>query len=181
MEDITIIDMFFERSEKAISMLLDKYGRFGRKLAQGILRSEEDTEECINTACMRIWNAIPPKRPENLGGYFCRIIRNIAVTEYKKERKRMENEADAELYEIIPDGSTVENQYEAKIISELINEFLGGLNKKNRTIFISRYYLGMSLLSIGDSLGMSEGAVKSRLHRLRTDLKKFLQERGVEL
>lgn len=181
MEDKNIIELFFERSEKGITELMNKYGRLSRSLVKGILHREEDCEECLNTACMRIWNAIPPKRPENLGGYFCRIVRNTAISEYYRDKKRSENETDTELYEIIPDGSTVEHIYEAKIISGLINEFLGKQNKKNRHIFVSRYYLSLSLSAIGDTLGMSESAVKSRLHRIRLQLKEFLQERGVEV
>lgn len=181
MDDKKIIELFFQRSEKAITELMNKYGRLSRSLAQGILRIEEDCEECLNTACMRIWSAIPPKNPENLGGYFCRIVRNIAISEYQRAKKRSENETDTELYEIIPDSRSVELSYESKRISEFINEFLEKQNKKNRHIFVSRYYLGMPLTVIGDSLSMSESAVKSRLHRMRCELKVFLQERGVEI
>lgn len=181
MNDKGIIRLFFERSEKAITELLNKYGRLSRSLARGMLLSEEDCEECINTACMRVWSAIPPKIPENLGGYFCRIVRNIAISEYHRSKKRAENETETELYEIIPDTRTVELLYESERISELINEFLKKQNKKNRRIFVSRYYLSLSLSAIGGSLGMSESAVKSRLYRIRCELKKFLQERGVEI
>lgn len=181
MEDKNIIELFFERSEKAITELLNKYGRLSRSLAQGILLSEEDCDECMNTACMRMWNAIPPKKPENLGGYFCRIVRNIAISEYHRDKKRAENETETELYEIIPDTRTVELEYEAGRISGLLNEFLEKQNKKNRRIFVSRYYLNLSLSAISSSMGMGEGAIKSRLYRMRAELKDFLQERGVEI
>ncbi len=181
MDDKNIIGLFFRRSEKAITELMNKYGRLCRKIAQGILMNSEDCEECVNSACLRMWNAIPPKNPENLGGYFCRTVRNLALTEYHKSKQRSDNEAEAELYEIIPDSLTVEKQFEANRISGLINEFLDGQNKKNRQIFVSRYFLSLSLSDIGDSLNMSEGAIKSRLFRIRADLKVYLTERGVEV
>lgn len=130
---------------------------------------------------MKIWNAIPPKNPENLGGYFCRIVRNSAISAYRKEKCHSENELDNELSEIIPDSLTVERQSEANYIAELMNEFLNGQKKKNRQIFVSRYYLNLSLSEIGNGAGITEAAVKLRLFRMRSDLKKFLTERGVEI
>ncbi len=181
MDDKNITELFFKRSEQAITELMKKYGRICLKCANGILYSAEDSEECVNSACMKMWNAIPPKNPENLGGYFIRAVRNIAISTYRKEKSRSENELDNELFEIIPDSNTLEKQYDSNRISELINEFLEKEKKKNRSIFVSRYYLNLSLSDIGESLGMSESAVKSRLHRIRTDLRKFLTERGVEI
>ena len=181
LEDKDIVELFFNRSEKAITEMMDKYGRLCHGVARGVLRSEEDSEECLNTACMRIWNAIPPKRPEKLGGYFCRIVRNIAINEYHRNKKRTDNETDTELCEIIPAERTVEIEYDAQEISRLINEFLEKHKKKNRQIFVSRYYMGTSLSVIGDMLGMSESAVKSRLHRIRDGLRAYLIERGIDI
>ena len=53
MEDQVIIDMYFARDEQAISCTADKYGRLLRSIAYGILRSQEDSEECENDTYMK--------------------------------------------------------------------------------------------------------------------------------
>lgn len=62
MEDAQIIELFFVRSEDAISELDKKYGKLCHKLADNILASAQDAEECVNDAYLSTWNAIPPRR-----------------------------------------------------------------------------------------------------------------------
>ena len=62
MEDAQIIELFFVRSEDAISELDKKYGKLCHKLADNILASAQDAEECVNDAYLSTWNAIPLRR-----------------------------------------------------------------------------------------------------------------------
>ena len=57
MEDAQIIELFFARSEDAISELDKKYGKLCHKLADNILASAQDAEECVNDAYLSTWNA----------------------------------------------------------------------------------------------------------------------------
>ena len=57
MEDAQIIQLFFARSEDAISELDKKYGKLCHKLADNILASAQDAEECVNDAYLSTWNA----------------------------------------------------------------------------------------------------------------------------
>ena len=79
MEDSLIVDLYFERNEQAIAETQNKYGRLCTKIAAGILKRYEDAEEAVSSSYMKLWNAIPPKRPESLCGYLCRIVRNTAL------------------------------------------------------------------------------------------------------
>ena len=61
MEDAQIVELFFARSEDVISELDQKYGKLYHKLADNILKSAQDAEECVNDAYLSTWNAIPPQ------------------------------------------------------------------------------------------------------------------------
>ena len=82
MKDHEIIDLFFERSEQAITELIDKYGAAIKNVASNILKDAQDVEECTNDTCLTVWNRIPPKHPKYLGAYSCRIARNICLNRY---------------------------------------------------------------------------------------------------
>ena len=181
MEDEKIIELFFDRSEQALKETLNKYGRLCKKIALSIVFNLQDAEECINTSLMKLWNAIPPKVPENFGGYFCRIVRNTALTRYEHESYRLNRETVTELSEIIPDEKTIENYWEADRISELLNEFLAMQKKRTREIFVGRYYMNFSVSELSDMTGLTESGVKSRLHRARKELREYLEERGIEV
>lgn len=60
MEDQKIVELFFSRSEYAISETDLKYGRYCKYISQNILCNREDAEECVNDAYLDAWRAIPP-------------------------------------------------------------------------------------------------------------------------
>lgn len=181
MEDKKIIDLFFSRSEQAISETKAKYNTLCMKIANSILFNCEDAEECVSSSYLKLWNAIPPKKPESLCGYLCKIVRNTALTAFARISRRGYDEQYEELDEIIPSGMTTEQEYESRNISELLNEFLGGRKRRSREIFTARYYFNMSIKEIASGFDMSETAVRSRLLRTRTELRQYLLERGVEV
>mgnify|MGYP000814027337 FL=1 len=83
MDDSQIIDLFFARSELAISELDAKYGKVCHKLAHNILDSRQDAEECVNDAYLSTWNAIPPQRPESLPAFVGTLVRRCSITRYR--------------------------------------------------------------------------------------------------
>lgn len=180
MNDKQIIELFFERNEKALSEIAEKYGRLCRKIAFEILQNEQDVEECLNTAYVKLWSSIPPKNPESLKGFLCAIVRNTALDTYDKLCGRF-MECYDELSEITSDNRTVEGSIDSKELGEAINGFIEKQNKTNGNIFVSRYYFGMSFEAISEQLGISVTAVQKRLSRMRIELRKYLNERGFEI
>ncbi len=181
MEDKKIIELFNSRSEQALAEVKLKYGALCDKVAFGILSNHEDTEECVSTAYIKLWNAIPPKNPESLCGYLCAIVRNTALNAYERIRRRSCEEQFDELAEIIPDKATVEGNYDSGEITRFLNEFLEKQSKKNRIVFTARYYFNMSISDICSNTGMGESAVKSSLSRTRKSLRRYLEERGISV
>lgn len=179
--DSKIIELFFSRSEEALTELSAKYGRLCSKIAYGILKNKEDTEECLNTSYMHLWNSIPPQKPDSLRAYLCAVVRNNAFAIYSKSKYRYCEDSFEELSGIITDSRTIEELSDSAQLSELLNGFLADTDRKNRKIFMARYYYNMSIAEIADKLFMSESAVKTRLSRLRQALRTYLSERGVNV
>lgn len=83
MNDMEIIQLFFERSEQAIKELSEKYGAACSKIAFNILNNTQDAEECVNDAYLGVWNTIPPQNPNPLQSYVYRIVRNLAIKKHR--------------------------------------------------------------------------------------------------
>lgn len=66
MDDSKIIELYWERSEQAISETSKKYGRYCHYIAYSILHNDEDSEECVNDTYLRAWDSIPPQHPNIL-------------------------------------------------------------------------------------------------------------------
>ena len=57
MNDLEIIELYFERDEKAIKETDAKYGKLCHSIANNILNNEQDSEECVNDTYIGVWNA----------------------------------------------------------------------------------------------------------------------------
>ena len=185
MQDSKIIDLFFERSEQAITELSIKYEKLCKKISINILGNEEDALECINDSYLGVWNTIPPQRPDNLKYYLCRIVRNNALKKYHSNTAIKRNShydiALQELEECICNTVSIETELSSAEITRLIDEFLSMQKQENRIIFTRRYYFGDSVGDIAVRMGMSENNISVRLGRMRKALKNHLDKEGVKI
>ena len=184
MEDKEIIDLYWERSEKAIAATIEKYGNYCRSIAYNILHNKEDVEECINDTCLRAWDAMPPERPECLSVYLGKITRNLALNrvKYYEAKKRGMGQVEQtleELEECIPTGFDVEQQIDERILVNTVEDFLMKQPCEQRNIFIRRYWYMMSIKEISGAYEMKESRVMSILFRMRKRLKKYLEKEGI--
>ena len=57
----------------------------------------------------------------------------------------------------------------------LLKNFLAGLGKRDRELFMNRYYLMKTCKSIAAEMKMNESTVRGRLARIRTKLKRYIE------
>ena len=181
MEDEAIIRLFFERSEQAVAQLDVKYGRLLRSLAGNILNNQQDAEESVNDAYLAAWNTIPPRKPNPLGAYLCKIVRNLSL---KLRRSRLAAKRNSsydlameELDGCLADSRTVEGEIESRELARIIQDFLDTLSQENRVIFMRRYWFGDPYAQIARQVGLTETNASVRLTRIRRALKDYLTER----
>lgn len=183
MEDEKIVELFFSRSEEAVGALSEKYGCLCRKIAANALADERDIEECVNDAYLGVWNAIPPEKPLSLAAFVCRVVKNLALKRaemnHAEKRKSNYGECIDELKECISGRDSTIQPLETEELSREMNRFLEALDKQNRMLFVRRYWFLDDYTSLSAKSGLKEGAVRTRLSRVRKKLKKYLEKRGM--
>ena len=152
MDDKQILDLYWERSEAAISETSKKYGKYCRYIASNILHNDEDSEECVNDTYLRAWNSIPPNRPSVLKTFLGKITRDLSLDRYELLNAKKRNGGQMslifdEIQECIPSLDSTEN-----IVEEIATEY-----------------------------GMSESKIKMSLFRSRNELKKLLEKEGISV
>lgn len=180
--DIRIIELFTSRSKEAVSALSKKYEKLCRSISYNILRNKEDAEECVNDTYLKVWDSIPPAKPDNLMAYVCRIARNISLDKLRYNlRSKRNGSTDAllsELSECIPSMDNVEESAD-DTLKNAITDFLDGLSDRDRNIFVRRYFFCDNVKSISKRLGVTETNVTTILNRTRNNLKKYLSDNGI--
>ena len=186
MEDREIISLYFDRNEAAISETDKKYGSYCRSIAVNILKSDEDSEECVSDTWLMAWNTIPPKKPTYLKSYLAKITRNFSINRYRSSHteKRGGNSTEAvfeELKECIASPADIHEQLEAKNLAESINRFLDSLPKRTRKLFVRRYFFMETNRDIAKRFGIKEGTVGALLARTREKLREHLRREGFDI
>ncbi|MDR1042581.1 MAG: sigma-70 family RNA polymerase sigma factor [Clostridiales Family XIII bacterium] len=187
MDDKEIVDLFWARSEQAISAATAKYSKYCQAIAYNILRNNEDAEECVNDTYARAWNAIPPARPEQLSTFLGKIVRHLSFDRYKRNHAEKRGCGEmvitlSELEDCVPDtAGTAESLIDGEAITAALDAFLAMLKPTVRKVFMRRYWYSDSLEEIAGNYGMTVGKVKSILFRAREQLKSNLLKEGIIL
>ena len=181
MDDQRIVALLWQRSERALALLAEKFGRLLHRLAMNILGDPSDAEEAVSDTYLALWNTIPPENPDPLTAYVCRVGKNASL---KKLRDATAAKRDSR-YDISLDelsgclsGISLEEQWQARELGRAIDRFLELQTQQNRIIFLRRYWFGDSVTDIASDMGMTENAVSVRLSRTRDHLRAYLQKAG---
>lgn len=180
MDDQAIVELYWSRSESALSETAAKYGAYCYSIAYNILTNREDAEESVSDTYLAAWSTIPPKRPVILATFLGKLIRRISIDRWRKRTadKRGGGETDLVLEELencLAGSQNVENTYIRKELAAVINRFLDSLTQTERNVFLCRYWYLDSVADIAASFGFSQSKVASMLHRMRKKLRTHLE------
>jgi RNA polymerase sigma-70 factor (ECF subfamily) len=182
MQDQDLIAMYFARDERAADETERKFGNYCYAIAYNILGNEQDAEECVNDTLVRLWENIPPARPENLYAYVAAVTRSIAINKRNAAHavRRGGTELPAVLDELrdCTDPDTVEQIIDRKQFGEMLNRFLGTLKSDHRKIFVQRYWYLCTVNEIAENLHLTKSKVTVTLMRTRKKLAEYLEKEG---
>lgn len=182
--DEQIIELYWDRNERAIHETEVKYGKMLFRIAYNILHDRLDCEECQNDTYNGIWNAIPPTRPTVFQAFITQIMRNIATKRYKEKtsQKRVPSEMTVsmdELHSFLHENEIPEAEYAAAELGKMISDYLRTLSDRKQYIFIGRFYMAETIEYLADKLGVGVATVHRDIDKIKQGLKEHLKRNGV--
>lgn len=179
MDDKAIIELYWQRSQQAVTETSAKYGSLCFCIARNILSSREDAEESVNDTYLAAWNTMPPQRPAHLSAYLGKLTRYISLDKWKQRSRLKRGGGEVtlcleELAEVVSGKESLENDLIRKETLAAVNRFLGNLPETERLVFLRRYWYAESIADIAARFGFTESKVTSMLRRTRSKLKKQL-------
>ena len=184
MTDTDIIELYWARSENAITETDTKYGGYCRTVSFNILHDMRDAEECVNDTWLDAWRTMPPQRPNKLRAFLAKITRNLSLDRYKfynADKRRLTQTAVAleELGDCVSDRREIDDQIDEMVLTEIIERFLYSQSTEKRNVFIRRYWHMDSVDDIAKRYGMSQRKITSMLFRMRQNLRDQLEKEGI--
>ncbi len=184
MDDTQIVTLYWERKEAAINETAAKYGSYCYSIAKNILHNEDDAKESVNDTWLDAWNSMPPHRPSILSTFLGKLTRRISIDKWRHSNAKKRGGGQlplalTELEECVSDGTSIEDETERKLLSDVLTSFVKDLPEAEQKVFLCRYWYMDSVSSIADRFRFSESKVKSMLFRTREKLRVRLEKEGL--
>ena len=172
--------------ERAFEILVRRES--GRLLAAArrLVRDEAAAHDCVQEAFLSAFRAIGSFEPRSsIGAWLHRITINAALMRLRKQRRLAETPIDDLLPSFdadgwrrdtvdVPDGDP-ESELERRRVLDFVRGKIDMLPDGYRTALVLRDLEGWSTKEAADALGIAEGAMKVRLHRARSTLKRLIE------
>ena len=184
--DEKIIELYFDRDEKAIEETDFKYQKYLFSIINNALANKLDSEECLNDTYLGAWNAMPPTKPNLLKAFLAVIARRIAIKRYHVNTQKGSIPSEmtvalSELESFLSSDDDFSEPLDISRLSELINNFVRSLPERRQFIFISRYYVAEPIDTIAKEISMSRSTVNKELAAIRSQLKEKLESEGYSI
>ena len=182
--DRDLITTFGYGNVSAYEELISRYTDKVFRLAMRITRSQDDAEEVLQDVCITVFAKLDSFQGKSaFSSWLYRITANTALMKLRRRKKHSALELDesilgAQQSWTVQRSDTSDIEYMSirhELRAALCNA-IDGLPDDYRMIFVLRDVDGLSNQEVGDIMDLSVSAVKSRLHRSRTILRRALAE-----
>jgi RNA polymerase sigma factor (sigma-70 family) len=157
------------KSNEQFLQLIEQYKGIIYKVSRSYGKNVQDREDLFQEIVIQLWGAFERYNDQyKLSTWMYRIALNVAISFYRKARRRIESESPlTESMTEIP-GSEEGSELEANV--NLLQEFINELKELDKALMIL-YLESKSYKEIAEVLGISETNVATRISRVKDLLK----------
>ncbi|MFC2075831.1 RNA polymerase sigma factor [candidate division KSB1 bacterium] len=157
---------------RALEILVSRHREKAYRLALGITGDRGTAMDASQEAFIRFYRSAGRFRSEKkFFSWFYRILRNRALTEVNKRKRRSEETVGLD-FPFQPDQA---ESPEATDLKRTVWDAIGRLPEDSREIIVLRHFNGLSYAEIAEALSLPAGTVMSRLHTARRRLRDELE------
>ncbi|HEY3414866.1 MAG TPA: sigma-70 family RNA polymerase sigma factor [Armatimonadota bacterium] len=167
---------------RAYELLFGRHHRRIYSIVFGMLRNDADASDATQEAFVRAFRSLDRLEAEGAyGGWLAQIAVNVCRDILKRPRivsrslDEPMTDTESEYKLEIPDWTdSPERTSINQELKDVVNRAIGTLSDDHRAVITLHHIEGIDVLEIAEILGVSEGTVKSRLSRARSELRRKL-------
>jgi RNA polymerase sigma-70 factor (ECF subfamily) len=165
------------KDSDAFDLLYERHVRTVYRAALARVRSTPDAEEITQEVFVTLWRrAASIELVESLLPWLLATARYVALNRLRSDAARQAHLAEAEL-EARPDaGPTAEERFEQSRLADAIAAAVAGLSESDQAIYRLCIEDGVGYADAAARLGLTHGAVRNRLSRVRKALRGDLKD-----
>lgn len=179
--DREIVEQCLGHHEAAWEIVIKRYRRRVFGMAYKFTGRFEEAEDLTQDIFLKAFRALESyDRAQDFFAWLAGITRNACIDHYRRARReRLVLSGSLTEMQEVPSASfspygRAETAETARLVRQGLSELPGGL----RSVLVLRDLRGLSYREIALQLALSEGTVKSRIHRGRAELARKIRGRG---
>lgn len=192
-DEMSLVSALRAGEETAFAELVRGYGGRMLAVAKRLLRDEDEARDVVQEAFLSAFRSIGRfEGSARLSTWLHRIVVNCALMKLRSRQRKPEEPIEELMPRFLEDGHRVDHfapgweepvdvLLQRKEVCFLVRRSIDRLPATYRTVLLCRDIEGLDTAEVAALLGISENAVKVRLHRARQALRELLDPhlRGV--
>ena len=176
--DAQLLEQVKQGDPKAMDQLLarheQKIYRFGLRMCG----NEDDARDVLQETLLAAFKNLGTFRGDaQLSTWLYQVARSFCIKQRRRregEPARLESMEGSEVRAIATDSTSLESRAHAREVGQVIQAAMNMLQEEQREALVLRDVEGLSAEEAAEVVGIEVGALKSRLHRARVQLKQSL-------
>ena len=170
MDYTDLIQAMRKRESGALERFQTAFTPLLRYIIAPILPDERDREECLSDVALQAWDAIDGYDPSRASfpTWLSTLARNAALNRRRANQRRRDGEPLDDTAPDVRDGP--ERTLLKAELARAVWDAVDRLARRDRELFLRKYYYYQSTAQIAAELGLSFRAVEGRLYRVRKRL-----------
>lgn len=171
--------------ETAFAQLVEAHSGKTIQLAWRLVGNRSEAEEISQEAFLRLFKSLTTFRGDSrVSTWLYRTVSRLAIDHLRRERlkrklfffRNNESEQSDPIDLAVDPSASPHDQLQARETAEQMQQLLGRLPARQKAVFVLRHMEDLSLKEIATMLNLSEGTVKSHLHRAVSLFRKEFNE-----
>ena len=177
-DDPELIQRVLDGDDTAFSVLVRKYQKSVHALAWRKIGDFHIAEDITQDTFLKAYQKLSTlKKPQRFASWLYVIAANHCSTWLRKKRlwiQSLEDTSSVQLEKATYSGYVIEENERMAVETqrEVVKKLLAKLQESDRTVITLYYFGGMTYQEISKFLGVSVGAIKTRVYRVQQRLKK---------
>ncbi|MGE0708566.1 MAG: RNA polymerase sigma factor [Planctomycetota bacterium] len=161
----------------AFQELYERHRHKVYRVAVGMTRNQEDALDVVQDTFVKAHRSLERfEGRSSIGTWLCQIATHRAIDMGRRQKVRRADPLEEGAVPGTKAGAAPVEKAQAEELREKLEEALGQLSEKHRTVFVLYTVKGMSYKEIASTLEISIGTVMSRLFYARKNLQSLLAE-----
>jgi RNA polymerase sigma-70 factor, ECF subfamily len=172
----SIIQKAIDGDTLAFRQIVEQHQGFAYTVSYRMVGNEEDAEDIVQEAFIRLWNNLHKYKPEvKLSTWLYKIITNLCLDFLKSARaKQQKNRVEVRSELNMNSISGADDLVNADELHTIIQEAASVLTPAQKAVFILRDLEQLTVEEVSEILSMSAGNIKSNLHLARRQVAEVL-------